>query len=223
MVNAGETVPAPAEPAKAEGIDWTRWNDLGIAMFRQNDTRGAEEAFADVDRLRPDLPDGPRNLARVRMAQGDYYGARDLLVEAEKRAPGDPRLAFWFGRVHLRTGEHALAAEAFERSLRSFPGDRNALADLAQVHFETGEVEKSLEAWLRVLEIDPENANAHYHRSLCYERMGREADAAEARKSFDRYKTDELAPERTNAYLRGHPPVNREAQPIHVHDLEPAR
>jgi hypothetical protein len=51
--------------------------------------------------------------------------------------------------------------------------------------------------------------------------MGRPEDAAEARKSFERYKVDELAAEKTNDYLRAHPDVNREAQPIHVHDLEP--
>jgi len=217
----GADLPPAATPPAGPSADWTRWNDLGIAMFRQKDAAGAEEAFAEVDRLRPDLPDGPRNLARVRMMQGDWQGALALLVEAEKRAAGDPRLAFWFGTAHLRLGRHDLAKEAFARSLAAFPEDRNALAELAQAHFETGHLQESLAGWLRVLEIDPENANAHLRRSLCYERMGRAEDAAEARKSFERYKTDELAAERTNEFLRAHPDVNREAQPIHVHELEP--
>ena len=221
VVARDDAVAAAPVPKPGPEVDWTRWNDLGIAMFRQRDAAGAEGAFAEVDRLRPDLPDGPRNLARVRMMQGDWPGALALLSDAEKRAPGDPRLAFWFGMAHLRMGNHAFAKEALAKSLSTFPEDRNAHAELAQAHFETGDLEKSLEHWLAVLDIDPEHANAHLHRALCYERMGRPEDASEARKSFERYKVDELAAEKTNDYLRAHPDVNREAQPIHVHDLEP--
>jgi tetratricopeptide (TPR) repeat protein len=223
----GPAAPAPGAPGKADGPDWTRWNDHGIALLRGKDAAGAEASFAEVDRMRPDLPDGPRNLARAKIAQGKYDAALPLLVKAEDRAPDDPRNAFWFGRTHLRLGNYDLARLALERSLQDFPEDRNALADLALIHYQDGakegELEKSIDAWLRVLRIDPENADAHYHRMLCYKRLGREADSLEAQAAYERYKTDEEAPQRTNEFLRTHPDVNREAQPIHVHDLQPAR
>ncbi|NUN53359.1 MAG: tetratricopeptide repeat protein, partial [Planctomycetaceae bacterium] len=202
---------------------WTRWNDLGIAAWRQNDTRLAALAFAEVDRLKPDLPDGPRNLARVAIAEGRFEDALELLKKAEARAPGDPRTAFFFGTALSRLGRYDPALEAFERTLADFPQDRNSLQEIAEILFRTGDFAKSLEWWLRVLEIDPEDANAHYHRQQCYQRLGREADAAEAEKSFLRYKIDEDAAEKTNAYLRAHPEVNHEVQRVHVHELHPAR
>ena len=214
---------AAAPPPAAGDKDWTRWNDHGIALLRGRDPKGAEAAFAEVDRLWPKLPDGPRNLARAKIAQGQYDAALELLGKAEDRAPDDPRNAFWFGRALVRTGKFDLAQQALERSLKDFPEDRNSMEELANMEFQRGNLEASLGWWLRVLQIDPENANAHYHRHLCYVRMGRDADAEEARKSYERYKTDENAPQVTNAYLREHPDVNREAQGVHVHELEPAR
>ncbi len=209
-------------PAAAER-DWTRWNDHGIALLRGRDAKGAEAAFAEVDRLWPSLPDGPRNLARAKIAQGRYAAALELLGKAEDRAPDDPRNAYWFGRALLRTGKFDLALQALERSLKDFPEDRNTIEEIANLEFQRGNLEASLGWWIRLLGIDPENANAHYHRHLCYVRLGRDGDAEEARKSYERYKIDENAPQVTNGYLRGHPDVNREAQPVHVHELEPAR
>ncbi len=222
-IASAEAVLGPGAPAAPPPDLWTRWNDLGIAAWRQNDTRLAALAFAEVDRLKPDLPDGPRNLARVAIAEGRFEDALELLKRAEARAPGDPRTAYFFGTALSRLGRYDPALEAFERTLADFPQDRNSLQEIAEILFRTGDFGKSLEWWLRVLEIDPEDANAHYHRQQCYQRLGREADAAEAEKSFLRYKTDEDAAEKTNAYLRAHPEVNHEVQRVHVHELHPAR
>lgn len=215
---------APAAPAAAAALpDWTRWNDLGIASLRQMDTRGADEAFSEVGRLRPDLPDGPRNLARVRILEGRHREALTLLETAYGRRPGDGRVAFWFGRAHSRLGNYDAAMEAFGRTLEEFPADRTTLAEVATIHFQRRAFEESLAAWLRVLEVDPEDANAHYHRHLCYMNLGRTEEAEEARLSYERYKIDEDAPRRTNAFLRENPDVNREAQRVHVHELHPVR
>ena len=203
--------------------DWTRWNDLGIAAWRQNDTRLAALAFAEVDKFQPDLPDGHRNLARVAIAEGRYEDSLVLLEAAEKRAPGDARTAYWFGTALSKFGKYDPALEAFERVLRDFPEDRNSLREIAEIFFRTGNPEESLKWWLKVLAIDPEDFNAHEHRAKCYQQMGMEAEAAEAAKSFLRYKGDEDAPQKTNAYLRANPDVNHEVQPVHVHELHPAR
>ncbi len=223
VLPAGARLPAQAPAADGPAPDWTRWNDQGIACLRQRDTRGAAEAFAEVDRLAPTLPDGPRNLARVKIGEGLYEEALSLLERAEARAPGDARTAYWFGAALSKVGKYDPALEAFERVLRDFPQDRNALSEIAGIFFQVGKVEESLQWWLKVLEVDPEDANAHYHRHLCYTRLGRDADAAEAMKSFDRYRTDWDAAQRTNLHLREHPDLNHEGQMVHVHELPPAR
>ncbi|MHC4822316.1 MAG: tetratricopeptide repeat protein, partial [Planctomycetota bacterium] len=182
--------------------DWTRHNDLGIGLLRQGDSKHAEASFAEVDRLAPDRPDGPLNLARVNIAEANYPAAVKHL---------------------RRLGNYDEALEAFARTLKDFPSDRNTHSEVGLAYFTMGEMEKSLESWLRVLEIDPEDRNAHFHRMKIYKNLGRDADAEEAKKAFERYRIDENAPAITNDFLRRHPDVNREAQKIHVHELVPPK
>jgi hypothetical protein len=226
VVAAGAAIPPPADPAAAKGKgadpDWLRWNDYGISLLMQKDAGAAEAAFAVVDALRPDLPDGPRNRARSRIFQGAHAEGLDLLSAAEVRAPGDARTAFWFGKAHRMLGNFDLARMALLRCLEEFPRDRNTLGELGNLEYQSKDYEASLGYWLRILEVDPEDATSHYWRSLCYESLGRPAEAAAAKAYFERYEVDREAPQVTNGYLRSHPDVNREAQAIHVHELEPA-
>ncbi|MFQ5496123.1 MAG: hypothetical protein ACE5EX_12175, partial [Phycisphaerae bacterium] len=51
--------------------DWMRFNDYGIGLLLQSDTKGARRAFEHVARLAPNRRDGHANLARVALRDGD--------------------------------------------------------------------------------------------------------------------------------------------------------
>jgi Flp pilus assembly protein TadD len=221
VIAAGASLPEPAAPSAPAETDWTRWNDLGIGAIRQGDTALAERAFAAVNLVAPKIPDGPRNLARVKLEDGGYGDAKELLREADSRAPGDARTAWWLGLALARTGDYERALDAFGRVLEVFPQDRNSHAERARALYLLQRYPESLASWLEVLRIDPEDRDAHYNRSLLYGILGGDAEKAAAEKAFDRYRIDPSARERTLEYLQANPDVNREAQPVHVHELQP--
>ncbi|HZV02059.1 MAG TPA: tetratricopeptide repeat protein [Planctomycetota bacterium] len=198
---------------------WERWNDYGVALLDQNDTRGAARAFSEVARLAPERADGPRNLARTALQDGRVEDALGFLAQAEKVAQGDAQSAFFWGEALLRNGRIDDAIAAYERVLARFPQDREARRGLAEARFKKAQTPEELAqaraAFLAVLEIDPEDRGAHYRRMLTY--RGEPALEAEAAKAYERYRVDEEMKARVTDYLHAHADANREAQPLHVH------
>jgi Flp pilus assembly protein TadD len=218
--------PAPQPPLAdipaarlAEGTTWQRWNDWGIGCLLERDTAGAERAFRFVSEHFPKLPDGPRNLARTKLADGDVAGAIALLQEADRRDPGNPQTAYFFGVAREKAGQLDDAITAFEAAREAFPGDRTIHTELGQIRFRLGRYDEALKDFLRVLAIDPEDRTAHWHRFLIYKALGDEKAADEAEKAFEKYTIDESAQEWTNEFRLNRPDVNLESQLVHVHDL----
>jgi Tfp pilus assembly protein PilF len=91
------------------------------------------------------------------------------------------------------------------------------LKEMAALRFLDGDFDGALAANGNALRIDPEDVDAHYHRMKCYEGLGREVEAAEARRAYLKYKDDDNARKRTRDFLLTDEAMNREAQRIHVH------
>ncbi|MCG3135771.1 MAG: hypothetical protein HMLKMBBP_03527 [Planctomycetes bacterium] len=225
-----------ALPADAFTKDngWQRWNDWGIALLLQGDTRGALAAFGAVRDAEPTRADGWRNLARTKLADGEAKAALDLLAEADKRKPGDPQTAYFLGQALEQLGQLDEAVAQFERSAQTFGGDRTIHQSIGRIRFRQERWEEALASFLRVLAIDPEDRIAHQHRMLIY--RGKAADAADpaqrkdlehaadmAEKAFRKFSVDEAAQKWTNEFRRARPDVNFESLPVHVHRLEHIR
>src|SRR6185295_11960145 len=115
--------------------DWTRFNDYGVGLLLQGDTRAAAQAFAEVAKLAPVKADGERNLARVALVDGNLEEARSHLERCEKRAPGNPQTALFWAEYLQRSGDYANALKAYNRVLLYFPQDRQALFQTARTHY----------------------------------------------------------------------------------------
>ncbi|MFA6111554.1 MAG: tetratricopeptide repeat protein [Candidatus Latescibacterota bacterium] len=209
----------PSTPVSPSAQDWVRFNDWGIGLLLQEDTRAAAFAFGRAAEVAPDKVDGPRNLARVALADGDLATAYAHLQRAELLAPGDPRTAWIWGLVLQENGRYAEAALAYRRVLEIFPEDRSAWRNLGRVLYLDGHLEEALTALDRVLAIDPEDRVAHYHRMLVLRALGREEEAGLAEAAYQYYQIDESAAEVTRQYRLAHPEDNRESLVLHVHDL----
>jgi tetratricopeptide (TPR) repeat protein len=217
----------PIPPPRASA-DWERYNDYGIALLLEGNTRGAAAPFRRVAELQPERVDGPLNLARVALADGNLEAAYDALQRAEEIRPGDARSAWVWGGVLQEDGRYSESAQAYERVLEDFPHDRGAWRQLGRTRYLDRRYEEALRALGRVLEIDPEDRVAHYHRMLSLRAMGRDAEASLAEAAYERYRIDEAAQAVTRAYRAANPGVNLMAQPIHTHELtvretDPAR
>jgi len=196
---------------------WERYNDHGIANFLQGAFDVAEASWAEVARLRPDLPDGPRNLARRWIASAAPEKAEPYLRRVDEVTPLDPQRPYFWGRYFERIEEYEQAQKAYEASLEVFPGDRDGWRRLGAVRYKLHLYAESLQAYLKVLEIDPEDVEAHSRRLDIYRQLGDREAAEEARKAFLKYKRDEEALEVARRFLLEHKEINHDAQPRHVH------
>jgi tetratricopeptide (TPR) repeat protein len=194
-----------------------RYNDHGIASFLQGAFDVAEASWKEVERLRPDLPDGYRNQARRWIMSGLPQNAEPLLRKVDEVAPLDPQRPYFWGLYFEKTEQFEDAEEAFLASLEVFPEDRDAWRRLGGVRYKLHRYEASLEAYLRALEIDPEDVEAHKRRQDIYRQLGRDREALEAQRAFEKYKLDEHAQEVAKRYLLEHEALNHETQPRHVH------
>ena len=202
------------------GADWVRFNDYGIALLLEGDTRGAALAFEQVAALAPQRLDGHRNLARTALQDGNLEKAYKHLYACEELGPGDGQTAWVWGVAKQKEGLYGDAAKAYQRVLYFFPQDRASWRNLGRVFYLDGQFEAALTALNEVLVIDPEDRVAHYHRMLALRALGREKEAAEAEAAYQYYQIDESAQKLTRQYRLHNPHDNREAIRIHVHPLE---
>ena len=223
VLPAGTVAPAIAGPGGGPE-DWERFNDYGIGLLLQAETKWAEWAFRRVAALAPGRPDGTRNLARTAVKDGDVPEAYGWLRSAESLAPGDAQTAWVWGVVLQEDGRYEEAAAAYRRALQDFPQDRAAWTNLGRLLYLDGKFAASIEAMGRVLEIDPEDRVAHYHRMLAYRAVGRAEEAATEEEAYLIYQIDESAREATRTYLLEHPEDTRSTQPLYrrpVHEWAP--
>jgi tetratricopeptide (TPR) repeat protein len=201
--------------------DWMRYNDYGIGLLLQDDTRGAARAFAQIARAAPERLDGHRNLARTAIRDGDLAQAYEHLKACERLAPADAQTAWVWGTALQEDGRFEEAVMAYLRVLEVFPEDRAAWRNMGLSHRLNNNYELALQAFDRVLEIDAEDRVAHYHKIFCFRALGRLQEADEAAAAYEKYQIDESAQELTQAYRLKNPGVNLETQAIHVHELHP--
>ncbi len=204
------------EPASA---DWMRYNDFGIASLREGRTTQAMQAFSIVDRIVPEQPDGPLNMARTALADGDVASALTHLEAAESRAPGDGTVAWIWGQAWQADGLYDRAAAAYRRVLAAFPRHRASLMGLGRTLYLDGQFEEANQVLGDLLEIDPEHRAGWYHRMLALSALGSDVDAAAAGAMVEYLQIDEASHRLTQAIRLANPGVNRMTQPVRTYDL----
>ncbi len=199
---------------------WERWNDFGIGLLLEGDTKRSVQAFENVAGLEGNPAEGYINQARVFLEEGQIERAREALIQAENVKPGYLKTAYFEGQVHKANADYEDALETWGRVARDYPKDRVLLLDIARIHYLNGDYDKML-PWLdRVLEIDPEHLGALYNRMLAVGALGLDDQLEEARRLYLYHKDNEDELTVTALYKKTHPMANREAQDIHIHDLK---
>ena len=198
---------------------WLRYNDYGIGLLLENDTRGAARAFQVVKELQPGRLDGALNLAKTALNVGNLDEAYTYLRECEELKKGDPQVAWVWGRVRQEDGEYADAIAAYKYVLKYFPEDRASWRQLGRTYYLDQNYLESIEVYKKVLEIDPEDREAYYHLALNYRNTGNIEEAARMEKAFNYYKIDESAAETAQKYRIENEGANLMAQEIRIHEL----
>jgi tetratricopeptide (TPR) repeat protein len=211
---------AVSEIADLQAEQWVRFNDYGIGLLLEGDTRGATLAFEQVASLKPSKIEGPLNLAKTAIRDGNIDRAYQYLKQCEQIKPGDARVAWVWGVVLQEDGRYEQAVAAYKRVLEKFPEDRAAWRNLGRTYYLNRQFERALEAFEQVLEIDPEDRIAWYHIMLSHKALGNTKAAQSAEAAYAYYQIDESAQEITRAYKRKNPGDNLMAQQIRTHKLK---
>ncbi|NIV96531.1 tetratricopeptide repeat protein [candidate division KSB1 bacterium] len=200
--------------------DWQRFNDYGIGLLMEGDTRGAALAFQKVSELQPSSIEGDLNLAKTAVNDGNLGKAYEYLNRCENIDPGNARVAWVWGVALQEEGQYEKAIMAYKRVLEQFPQDRAAWRNLGRACYLNQNYKSALQALSQVLQIDPEDRIAHYHRMLCFRALGKHREAKIAEAAYEYYQIDESAQEITRAYRLKNPGANLMAQKIRTHTLD---
>lgn len=200
--------------------EWIRYNDYGIGLLLEGDSRGAIRAFDMVEKLQPKRLDGPLNLAKTALREGNIDAAYINLRKCESLKKGDPRVAWVWARIRQEDGLYKDAIAAYTYVLKHFPEDRMARRQLGRTYYLDQQYEASIKTYLTVLDIDPEDREAYYHLSLNYRAIGKTAAAEKMESAFNYYKIDESAAQAAQKFRMENPGDNLMAQDIRIHHLE---
>src|SRR5690606_8723929 len=170
---------------------WKRWNDYGIGLFLEGDTKDAYEAFATVDHLNEDIADGVINMARVLVNEGSAYEAIELLEDNLVRFPENKRIDFFLGKAHEALGEYNIATDYLMKVYQGSRTDFRLLLDIANTQYLSGEYEQASDFTGLALDIDPDDFGAIYQQMLVYQAQGRSDLASDWKKKYEYYKINE--------------------------------
>ena len=219
VASAGEAVKPTPPAVYATADQWIRPNDWAIGLMLKGDTRLAQIGFAEVQRVAPSKVDGFRNMARNALTDGNVPAALALLSKCEEIAPGDRQTAWVWGSALQEDGRYKESEAAFRTVLEEFQSDRDTWRRLGRTLYLDQRFDESLAAYGETLKIDPEDREAHYHRMLNLQALGRTAEAKEAEKAYAKYQIDESAQALTNDFSNKNPYPNLETNLVHAHEL----
>jgi len=211
----------PDLPKTADPQTWERWNDYGIGLLRQGDTKGAERAFRRVTQLDPNYVDGWVNVARAQLQEGNIDGAETSLTRALALDPKLAKSRYFYGLALKSRGEYDQALEQLRLAAAAYPRDRVVANQIGRIYFLKKEYQNAITELQKVLAIDPEDLQAHYNLMLSYRGLGDMDKARQEQTLYLRFKADESAQIITGQYRREDPAANNERQPIHEHHYVP--
>lgn len=226
QISFGVSSPGSGLVAESDGnavpgaAGWIRFNDYGIGLLLENDTRGATRAFEKVAEMEPDRLDGPLNLAKTSLQDGNIGEVYEHLRRCEEIEAGNPQVAWVWARVRQEDGLYEDAIQAYHYVLEYFPEDRAAWRQLGRTYYLDQQYKESIEAYRKALEIDPEDREAFYHLALNYRALGEKEEALRMEEAFEYYSIDESAAEIAQRYRRENPGDNLMTQDIRIHHLE---
>lgn len=97
----------------------------GLILMEQGDAQAARQAFLEVARLFPRLPESYNNLAVIYAEEGEYEKARQALLSAAANAPEYAPVRANLGDLYSK-----LAADAYREAIELNPDDAASEAKL---------------------------------------------------------------------------------------------
>ena len=153
--------------------------NLGNALSRMGDLRGAAEALASAIRLQPGSAGAHNNLASILQARGEMDQAAGYFERAIQLDPDLSVAHYNYGRLLAERKDYGHAVTQLSAALQLDPRFAEAAAALGMVLRRMGRVQPAIDACRRALKIKPDLATARYNLALALLDTGDKAGAIE--------------------------------------------
>jgi tetratricopeptide (TPR) repeat protein len=215
VLKLGENKPERANPE--DNPEWTRWNNLGIALLDQFQYQESVQAFSHVVKLRPEYADGYINVGLTDIMWEKFDSARMAIHKALSLDPDSARALYYDGLLQRRAGNTEQESADFSKVVKMFPESRDARRELGIFYYRQDDYPAAIEQFEALQKIDPDDLAAHYNLSILYRRTGRPDEAAAQQAMFADKKPDPGAQTYSLNYLHAHPEITIESIPWHLH------
>jgi len=152
-------------------------NLLGVAYDQKGLGERAKDSFARAVKIEPEDPETLNNLGFSLYQSGNYRAAVDRLKRASKLAPKDERILNNLGLALCRLGKFDEAYQSFARANGPLTGNLN----LARMLERFGREDEAVKYYEAARQIDPNNTFALRRLADLYQRVGKNAEAQNAR------------------------------------------
>lgn len=153
------------------------WGSLGQALVDTNDVGGAEEAFQNALKAKPEYWPAISGLAAIWKGAGKTDQARAALERAVDTFPQRPGPAFELANLLQEQGAHAAAVDAYSEALGRAPKFVAARSNRASARLKAGDAAGALEDADAYLATGTKSANVVAYRVLALQMLGRVDEA----------------------------------------------
>jgi len=205
-----------------------RWKRLdayarGLMNAIQEEVGDADPILDEVMKLAPERAHGFIDLARLRIRQGRTADADAALDLAAKLDPTTPVVPFLRGLSRYEIYRLADAVEPLGVAVARAPHAVHTVELFAEALQLAGDDRGSLPVLHAGLVFDPESAQLRHLEALAFDKLGLPGQAEIARAAYLEYRRDDDTPRLRSACKAKVPGCAREANPLHLHELEAPR
>ena len=152
-------------------------NLLGVAYDKKGFADRAKESYERAVKTDSNDPETLNNLGFSFYQSGNYRAAVDRLKRASKLAPKDERILNNLGLALCRLGKFDEAYQSFARANGPLTGNLN----LARMLERFGRDDEAIKYYEAARQLDPNNTFALRRLADLYQRVGKNAEAQDAR------------------------------------------
>ena len=170
----------PPWPAIAGCSNWSlradAWNNLGVALGRQDKLDEAATCYRQSLKLQPDNVNALNNLGVVLVKQSKSDEAVACHRRALELKPSIAETHYNLGVALAEQTLHDEAAASYRRAIELKPDYAEAYHNLACVHLSQNQLEQAAVACQRAIQLRPDFADAHHSYALALLALGRFAE-----------------------------------------------
>jgi DNA-binding NtrC family response regulator/Flp pilus assembly protein TadD len=157
---------------------------MGIALFEKGDIKGALEAYQQVQRAHPKMPELKVNLAYVLAASGQIEQAEQLFDQAGVADPQNVKIKNGLLQIYIQTGRLEAAREIWEQLSEQDPDNPELNFLSSTVSLMEGQIPNAFRDLEKALSKDADNPRYNFNYGFACYTVGRHEEAVASLQKF---------------------------------------